>query len=393
MRGEPSTDDRITQRVLALKVSIDWKRDEDKALFNRLRDLGWMAARYRNSMIRRLWAEAMGFRVDPEKQDKHDVTKQGRQKDKGDLSGAAYSAAEREVSGAWQRDVKKILAGQPLPEWKPTAALSVRGHKDKSESGVRLEVENEQYVAYLQAQSKESPGGCWLRLPIAKHARQDEHQGDILRSMIAWSVPIAKATVHLNTREITLRLTYALRMPPLRPMGERVATLGPVRRDAPSGALSLHLRTETQTKDYSAKLNNLMRREDEWELIRRRAMRQIGWHKGHAREKRERLAGLTIEDWKHTYLHTWTREIADWCAGQGVGIIQVVGLEQGNWQSYKFVQQLKYKAEEVGIIVMDYADVAEPSSERAAKSAITRQSHKAKRRRAAVNELENQIGA
>jgi len=57
-RGDPqsphsvaaSTGERQTTRVLALKVEIDWRREESKALYTRLRDLGWMAAHYRNQI-------------------------------------------------------------------------------------------------------------------------------------------------------------------------------------------------------------------------------------------------------------------------------------------------------------------------------------------------------
>jgi hypothetical protein len=57
----------------------------------------------------------------------------------GELSGAAYSAAEREITAAWTRDGKKIRAGAPIPQFKHARSLSIRGHKNRSESEWRGE--------------------------------------------------------------------------------------------------------------------------------------------------------------------------------------------------------------------------------------------------------------
>lgn len=385
------------QRVLAVKLEFDWAKEADKALFQRLRDLSWQAARYRNGFVRRLWAEAMGWRVaggtegesplEPAKTDEHGITKQGRQAEKGELSGAAYSAAEREAAGAWQRDCRKIMAGQPLPEWKPTAALSIRGHKLKRESGVRLEVEADQYVAYLSAQSRDSPGGCWLRLPIAKHTRRDEYQGGVLNGMVNWSIPIAKASLQIKRHEIVLRLTYAITIP-LPRFGDRVATLGPLEKDG-----RLHLRTELQTKDYTGKMAAVLSRKDGWDKIRRRVMCQIGRKHGHARAKREKLAEITsFGEWMRDYSHSWTRQIVDWCESQGVGTIRVVQIDTGDWPAYQFVRQLRYKAEAIGMRVVEGADMEAESSERAAESIVRKQAKAVKRRTEAVRELSHQLG-
>ena len=250
---------------------------------------------------------------------------------------------------------------------------------------MRLETEDGQYVAYLRAKATVNAGDGWIRVPLAKHTDRDEHQGDTLRGMVAWSIPIKKATVHVGKHGIVLRLTY--RVPVVLPrMGERVATLGPVERDG-----RLHLRTETQTKDYTSRLATVLKRKDDWDLIRRRVLAQIGRRKGHARAKRKALANLDWADWLHTYIHTWTREIADWCNTQGVGRVNVVEIDTGGWPAYKFVQQLTYKCEDYGMEVREGADVSAESSERAAKAAIRKQQTKAARRRDALVELTHQL--
>ena len=101
-------DDEITgrQRTLAVKAEINWKDEESKKLYERLRTLGWQAARYRNLFVQKMFAEKMGWRRDPAAADPHDLTKQARAQEKGELSGSAYSAAEREICPAPLRGMR-----------------------------------------------------------------------------------------------------------------------------------------------------------------------------------------------------------------------------------------------------------------------------------------------
>src|SRR5215469_2530161 len=152
-------------RVLAVKLDL-----HDKwPLFQRLTELSWQAARYRNLFLRALWAEAKHLCVDPKKNIPHDVTKWIRHDEKMELSGHAYAPAENEVRAIWKRHAKRIFAGAPLPEWKPTAALSIR------HEGIRLSKDGERYTAELAVQSEKCQGGCWLSVPIASGAVKDWH--------------------------------------------------------------------------------------------------------------------------------------------------------------------------------------------------------------------------
>jgi hypothetical protein len=383
------------ERVLAVKVEINWGGSDatanggaldGKQLYNRLRDLGWQAARYRNIYAQRLYAERMGWRKEPEKEDPHDLTKQARATEKGELSGAAYSAAEREVTAAFTRDIRRILAGQPIPTWRPTSALTVRGHKKKADSGIRLEIENDCFVAYLAAQSQHSQGGCWLRLPIAKNTRRDEYQGELLQRMVSWAVPILKAGIQIKQHGVILRLTYRMEKPPLPPMGERIATLGPATNDG-----RLLLRTESQTRDYSSKLATVLRRKDEWDLIRRRALAQIGWRRGQARAKRRALARLSWDDWLQSYLHTWSRDLVSWSVSQGVGTIRLESISTGDWPADRLKQMIQYKAADFGIKVVEGADIASESGMRSAEATIRKQQRRITKRRQAERELEHQL--
>ena len=375
----------VRQRVLTVKLETDWKDPASKAVFNRLRELGWQAAHYRNTLMRAGVALAMGWREDPEAGDKNDLIKQARRIYKGELSGSAYSAAEREVTPVLQRNRSAILAGSPLPEWRPNSALSIRGHKNKNESGVRLELEYDQFVAYLQVQNKSCEGSCWIRVPIAKNTRRDEFQSPLLLNMVAWSVPIAKATVQVKPHCLMLNLTYAVNTPIPR-MGNRVATLGPVRKDG-----TISLRTETQTKDYSSILAEINDKKDRWDAIRRRVTKQIGRHKGHARTKRVLLSRVSTEDWLKTKIHTWSRQIIDWLETQGVGTLRIESIETGDWPAAQMILQLKYKGQDAGITVEIGADVLTESGDRAAKAETGKAARSAKKRKDAVRELTHQI--
>ena len=377
--------DLKTNRVLAVEAELNWPSQQAKDLYNTISKLCWDEAYYRNTFSRRLWAERMGFRVDPSKGDPHDITKQGRQEDTGMLASNAYSAAEVEARAAIQRDGKKIYCGQPLPEWKPSSALSVTGRKIKKDSGVKLEYEDGQYVIYLHARSRECPEGTRVRIPIKKNTKRDEFQGAVLDGMVAWTIPIGKATVQLKRAKIIIRLCYE-RQRTLPAMGERIATIGPVRDGR------FICRTETQSQDYSSKLAQIIERKQDWDLIRRRATRQIGWRKGHARAKRRLLARLTWDDWCHTFLHTWSRQLVLWCYSQGVGTIRIAGLGGGDWPAAKFRDLVKYKAEDCGMKLEEGADIRDASGERAAKAIVQRQRNKAKKRGDAVRELEYQLG-
>lgn len=409
---------RETMRVLALKIAIDWKDERDKALYSRLRELGWMAAYYRNWQSLAKLAHLRGWRIDPDAAEKNAVQKEIRREKKGDLSGDAYSCAEQEIDATWSAKVKAdggsnvtvnnmrlALAGKPIPQWRPDAALAVSGKEKRQESGVRLYLEDDQYILYLRAQSETSPaasyaqapadvrarGNGWIRLPVAKHTKRDEWQGPLLEQMVSWALPPKKATVHIEPYGIIVRLTYKLQLPALPPMGERIATLGPV-TEGKEQTLQLHLRTETQSRDYSSKLAYISSLKDEWERVKRRAKARIGWRKGHARLKREAIARFRLPDKEDAYIHMWTSDVVDWCATQGVGIIRVVEIATGDWPADRFTFQLKYKAEALGMKVEEGADLQAESSDRAARSAIRKEQTKNTRRRRAVRELTAQLG-
>src|ERR1043166_9079093 len=183
---------RKAVRVLTVKIEHNWKNADDKARFSRLRDLQWCSAHYRNNVSLYHLVQSRGFRVDPDKGDKNDISKWARKNFKGDLSGDAYSCAEQEVRQAWSKDAKRILAGQPPPMWKPTAALSITGKEKRQDSGVRLEKDGDSYVLAIRAQSQDCEGGGWFHLPIARHTLRDEYCGPNLEGMLTWRIPIKK---------------------------------------------------------------------------------------------------------------------------------------------------------------------------------------------------------
>jgi len=383
--GASCREPRIVQRVLALRAALDWSIPSHRELYQELRDLGWQAAHYRNMMLRAKWAQAYGWTAPSAPDDKAGPSKEVRQREKGELSGDAYSAGEMEVQGVWTREGKRILAGAPLPEWRPDAALSVTGKAKREDSGVQLVKRGDEYVVRLRARSNRDPRGSWIEIPIKRGSARDEWQGPILDQMLTWQIPMKKATVHVERRGITVRITYPLALPALPPPGERRAVIS-ITQDG-----RFLVRTETQTKCFTDRYQYLLRRSDDWELIRRRVIAQCGRRKGHARRKREAIARIGWHDWLHDFLHRWTAEIVQWCRSQLVGTIEIAEIGALTWPAAQFRQLLAYKAEQHGISVATGADVTTEPGGRAAESELRRRSAKAKKRRNALREISHQI--
>ena len=211
------------------------------------------------------------------------------------------------------------------------------------------------------------------------------YQGDTLLAMTQWKIPILKATVQIKPSAIIIRLSYEVQGVALPPMGGRNATLGPLRDGR------LLLRTELQTRDYSSKVAEILSKKDSWDLIRRRAMTQIGWRKGHARAKRKLLATMSWDDWLQSHLHMWSRDLINWCGTQGVGTIRIESIANGDWPADRFIALLTYKGADAGIRIAEGADVMEAGGERAAKSVVQRQAKKVQRRRQAEREIQHQL--
>lgn len=377
------------QRVLTVKLYLKLKQPADKELYRRLVELSWQAMQYGNNCLRSWWAETAGLRIDPTKGDPHDISKHVRRHEKGELSGAAYSAVERETRGLVMRHGKRVLAGAPLPEFRIGKALAVRGHsRSIKESGVRLTFEHGQFVAHLQLQAATAPGGSWLVIPLAKHTSLDDYQAPMLHRMCSWETPIRKAslTIQRERGRVLLHLTYANEID-LPAVGERVATLGPTSREG----MRLLLRTELETKDYSAKLATILARKRDWDGIRRRVMTQVGRRQGHARIKREALSRLTWEDWLDTYLHQWSFEMIAWCKTQGVGRLTLAPLGGGDWPADRLKQQLKYKGEDLGIVVDEMADASDAATARSLKQEASRQRRRSKKLGDSIREIQHQL--
>jgi hypothetical protein len=134
-------------------------------------------------------------------------------------------------------------------------------------------------------------------------------------------------------------------------------------------------------------------RKDEWDKIRRRALAQIGWRKGHARAKRRALGKMRVEDIMSDKLHKWSRDLVEWCVAQGVGMVRVDNLGTGDWPAFKFIEQVKSKAAEYGIAVEALADVRDGGGMRAMKAVTAKEGKQSGKRRHALREIAHQIKA
>lgn len=355
-----------------------------------LRALAWQAMAYRNAFVRARWAEAMGLRTPEAADDKAGVSKRARREEKADLSGSAYSAAEREVQAVWTRDGKRMLAGAPLPQWRQADSLAIRGHKNRAESGVRICELQGQFFADLQVQAAAVNGQSWVRVPIADG--MDDWLEPRLRLMASDQCPVLKGVVIFNVRrgKTLLRLCYE-ETAELPPMGVRKATLGPVH--VKSGRLLLG--TETQTRDYTHWLVAMRERKEKMDLARRRISAQIGRQRGHTRKKRRAVARFLVTDWQRTHLHQWTRDIITWCQSQGIGQITVLDLAGGDWPAHQFTELLRYKAADANINIaeQDAATLKDEATSRAAKREVERKRRKAKKLGDATREIAAQLAA
>lgn len=366
-------------RVLRVKI------EPTKEQWQRLRDLAWQSARYHNQFSLAQWCkyaikQAYGDAMDPTM-----LEKWVRANQKGELSGSAYSAAEREVTSTWTRDGKRIKAGAPLSQWRDNDALAIRGHKDRAKSGVRIETKPGGWFAHLRVQNEACEGGCWITVPISMRPGQDEWQGSLLDKMVSGDVPVLKAVVVFKPMRgrTMLHLAYAEERN-LPPPGERVAQLGPRFQDG-----NLTLRTECETRSYTHKVAEILSKKDNWDGIRRRFYRQANRHKGSTRRRKQFMADASFSDWCETYCHQWSREIIDWCAGQGIGRLVLLDVGGGDWPAHMMEEMLRYKANEAGMVVDNEPHFGAAATERTAKSAVNKRRRQAKKIGDAARTLSN----
>jgi hypothetical protein len=375
-------------RVLRLKVELS------KEQWNRLRDLSWQAMRYKNNFIRAKLIQALGFRLDQEKaqeldlddaEDKAGIEKYIRRFEKGELSGAVYGAIEREVAKEWKKHGATVLAGGPLPQSRQNDSLSIRGHAEKRESGVRLElIGADEFAADIAVQADKCEGGCWMRIKIAKGIEKDWLR-DVLLEMVAGTTPIRKGVVVFKPKRGRAFLHLAYEKPVVIPhMGQRVATLS--EHDG-----RVLLRSETQTVDYTHHRARIIAMKEAHDGIRRRFYRQMGRHKHSARKKQRWEEIRDFDAWKKTYLHSWSCELVNWCATQGIGRITFL-LVGGDWPADILKTYVSYKAEEIGIATnKDEDSLTDEATARTAKAAVSKKRKEAKKIGEATRTLANAI--
>ena len=354
----------------------------DKEEWKTLREIAAEAAIYANHYVDALWAQARGYRPPDEELN---ATRDARRKYKGRLSGAAYSGIERVASAAWGKASQQALSGwQGVPRFSNKDALHVRW------DGVKIFVDSKDRYA-LDLRILAATEGERFRLPIAINKARDRFQGATLDSFVDGSVKITKLVLNFRAKKgaAYARISYKRSMA-IPPMGERVATLGPIEEERDR----LTLRTDFHTLDFSRRLRNLRTKKDELDKAARRLRYRIGRGKGSSRLLRSKHAQVAdFDTWATNYIHVWSRDIVDWCAKVGIGKLIVLPISDGDWPAWKFVKMLTYKGVEAGIEVtkqeVEDVNLADASAYRAVSAPVKKQARRASKVRQAARTLMN----
>lgn len=330
--------------------------------YKTLRDVAAQSARYANAVVSSLMAEFYGY---GSPKDSINMSQYIRGRCKGDLSGAVYSAIEREVRAEWQKNRKLIWAGLSRPPYySADRAVSVRA------DGVRVLRAGEGValrLTLLAAADHEA-----FLLPIERNTGKDDYVAPRLEAFVNGEKVAKCQLVFRPTRgEIHARLAYGTEIT-LEPVGQRTATLE-VNRDG-----RLLLRTDgLPAEDWTHRVTELQNKKLHFEGIRKRILRRgFGRGKGDARRRRKHLVRLgTYDAWAKEFLHSMSMQIIRWCEGYGVGVLSILDIgDDGSWPAYKLKEMLRYKSTERGIKM---AEGAGESAARTVKAEIRRQRAKA----------------
>lgn len=372
----PEPDVRQFDRVLTVKLE---RLDKNWKI---LREIAAEAAVYANHYIDALWAQSRGY-TPPDKE--LNATRDARRKYKGRLSGAAYSGIERVASAAWAKASRQALSGwQGTPRFSNKDALHIRW------DGAKIFIDDKGcYVLDLRILA--SGEGERFLLPVMINKARDRFQGVMLDSFVDGSVRITKVVLNFRPKKggTYARISYKRSMA-VPPMGDRVATLGPIEDNRDR----LTLRTDFHTLDFSRKLRTVRTKKDELDKAARRYRYRIGRSKGSSRLLRRKLAEVAdFTSWCKNYSHTWTRQTIDWCAKVGVGRLIILPISDGDWPAWDFVRMLKYKGAESGIEVVEQEeadlDLVDASSYRAVSGPAKKQARRASKVRQAARTIMN----
>lgn len=393
----PNTAERAARLIRVSTVRLV----PDDETWRLLRRRASKASAFRNKMIQARVADARGWRV-PEDQEREpkpftrngdtrlvpfNLQKLVRETERGELSSSIAIACETEVQKDWTRDGKKIMAGAKLPQYTGNnvglATISGRPGVKFHDDGAGG------YIAELNVTADKADGDNWIRVPVHKGTKKDEFRLPLLYDFATGAKKILAARIvfKLHRGLTLLQLTYAVEA--LKPvMGQRKASLVQL-TDGEGNPGNVFLRVDgtRQSLDYTSRVRYLESLELQRYGLAKRLNMQIGWRRGHAKLKREKLAEAGFDRHADTLLHQWSREIADWLRKQGVNQLTVVGLVGGSWPAHKLMERLKYKCEEGGCKVVEHGEFDDESVKRAVQAEASKASRKARANATAAKRL------
>ena len=392
-------------RVLRLKLE-----NQKKEIWKLLRAVAAECASYANHVLDAAWMHARGYRP-PE--DGTNPSRDIRARFAGRLSGSVYSAMERKAQAAWKKAARRSLTGwQGLPIFEANRSIAVRW------DGVKVERLGDNRYALRVTLLKKGEGTPEdhrkVLLPIVKNTARERYQKEMIERFVSGEVKVDHLELVFSPKRgrVMAHLSYKWNLL-LPPMGDRVATFGPIDPDRDRVTLRadgmLTRDGHAQPLDFTGQLQHVRRMKDQYEQRARRMRWKVGRSRRKARTlrrkltQRERARETRLKDleaggftgWCKRYCDAWSRKIIDWCGGAGVGKLVVLPIGDGDWPAYQFVNMLKYKGKEVGIEVVEQskeeADLAKDSTYRALSGEIKKQQRGAAKARKAFRTLQSEL--
>jgi hypothetical protein len=376
---------RIKTVIRVATFRLDADRDQWMLLNERIRQY----ANYCNLFMQAMSAETRGWTA-PKKLLKGIKAKNLMalvRQQTSPLSSYCYVAAETEVKQHFKRDIRKILPGAPLPQFRERNGLGLASFtKNKPVRSVLpgVELSRDEETGQVSALLKLSEGRNYITCPIFKRNYRDARNWWVLEAILKGKLEILDAKISLAPRRGLTLLRIAYNHPiKITPVKKRTATLALTEMN---DDVRLLVRPEHgRPLDLTGDITTFRSKKEQWSAIRRRMGMQLGSRKGAARAKRRKFAALSVEDYTRTHFRQLASKVIKWCVAQGCGKLRIIETGGGDWPAHMFKQFLIQAGETSNIDVAEVDELADKANE-AVQRALDKEANKERRRNVQLQE-------